>query len=77
MPRPKSDVQKIRLNLDLTPEARERLERLKGICDADTMSEVIRRSLAAMEELAKHQKSGGSIILRFSDSDEEQRLIVL
>lgn len=66
---------KTRLNLELTAVARERLERLVDLSDADTMTEVVRRALAVYEVVLDNQKAEGETLLRFKDGTE-QRLVV-
>ena len=78
MARPTRKEKKIRLNLDLTPRARERLERLKEACDADSYSEVVRRALAALEDLVTHSRNGGAVILKSGNPQQpDERLRVL
>jgi hypothetical protein len=55
---------KVRLNLELTEEVRRKLEALREKTDADSLAEVIRRSLAVYDLLCEHRGSGGAIILR-------------
>lgn len=56
MARPKRTVRRTGLNLDLTPGARERLERLDVRCEADSLTEAVRRAVAALERLAVHER---------------------
>ena len=76
MARPKRTEKTVRLNLDLTPDARDSLERLRVQCKADSLSEVIRRALAALERLADHEGKGGEVILRTPDAREIRLLVI-
>ena len=68
---------KVRLNLDIPEAVRERLDRLRELSEADTLTEVIRRALAAYEVLLTNSHAHGSrIIIRDPDGTEtELRLI--
>ncbi len=67
----------MRLSLELTDQARERLERLVELADADSMTEVVRKALAVYEVVLEHGKrDAGDTILR-SKNGTEQRLVVL
>lgn len=65
---PKSE--KVRLNLEVPPAVRERLERLRDVSGADTMTEVVRRSLEVYEVLL-NRSPGEEIILRMPDGKEK------
>jgi len=54
---------------------RERLEQLRELSSADTLSEVIRRSLAVYDALLTTTANGGSVVLRKADGTEERLLI--
>lgn len=53
MARPKRP-EKVRLNLDLAPEVRVRLEELQMKTSADSLSEVVRRALAVYDVLVTY-----------------------
>lgn len=75
MARKKLRENKIRLNLELTPIARDRLERLIELSDADSMTEVVRKALAVYEVVLDHQKTEGETLLRFKDGSEQRLLL--
>tara|TARA_Y100000589_G_C27117327_1_gene614832 strand:- start:503 stop:730 length:228 start_codon:yes stop_codon:yes gene_type:complete len=74
MARPKKNEARARLNLDLPQSARERLETLRIETEADSLAEVIRRSLALYELLWQQQQQGVQIIAR--KDDEEKRVLL-
>lgn len=61
----------------MTAEGRERLERLREATDADTLSEVIRKSLSLYEHLWQEWEAGGEILIRRDREDREQKLVVI
>ncbi len=75
MPRLKKDEARTRLNLELPQTARDRLEALRVETEADSLAEVIRRSLALYELLWQQQQQGVQIIAR--KGDEEKRVLLL
>lgn len=50
------------------------MESLRDSTDADTLVEVVRRSLAVYERVVKAEQAGGQLVIRFKD--EEQELLV-
>lgn len=70
MPRPKSPHVKIRLNLEVTADIRDRINRLQEEMEAESMSEVIRRSLAVYEKLLSMAGKAGCIVVRQRDGTE-------
>lgn len=75
MPRLKKDEARTRLNLELPATVRERLETLRIETEADSLGEVIRRSLALYEMLWEQQKQGVKIIAR-DDKDGEKTVLL-
>ena len=76
MPNSKTTLKRKRLSLDLTPQVKLRIENLRDITEAETITEVIRRALASYELLCEAQASGKSIFIRDVDG-EESALILL
>lgn len=66
---------KHRVTLEMTARARARVKRLMDLGDTESMSEVIRRALAAYEMLLEHEAAGGRVVLR-SDAGEEVLRVV-
>lgn len=60
---------KVRLNLDIPVATRERLERLQAMTGAETMTEVVRRTLVAYEDILK---ADGEVIIREEDGRERK-----
>jgi Arc/MetJ-type ribon-helix-helix transcriptional regulator len=61
---------KVRLNLDITLEAKEQIEGLRERTHSDSMSEVVRRALAVYDFLWTQKDGGATTILRFTDGSE-------
>lgn len=76
MSRPASRNEKVRLSLVLTSRAKERLERLQEMTDADSMSEVVRRALIAYELLLQNQQDGGRAVLENGDGETDRVVLV-
>lgn len=77
MPRPKKKGPTHRLNLMFTQPVRDRLDRLVEQTEADSMTEVIRRSLAIYESLVEAQANNEKVLLRPSNPDEPERELLL
>lgn len=75
MTRPACKNEKVRLSLQLTVRARERLERLQELTDADSLSEVIRKALIAYDLLLDEQQKGSCIIVRNEDGDTRWKVL--
>ena len=63
--------EKIRLNLDLTPQVKERLRHLQDRTDSASLTEVIRRALALYEIAIAHLEKNGRIVLENKDGSTE------
>ncbi len=77
MPSPKTTQKRKRLSLDLTPQVKLRIEKLRDSTNAESITEVIRRSLATYELLCDAQANGKSIVVRDSDGSNEQTVLLL
>lgn len=75
MARDKSQTPKSRLNLDLPERVRERLEDLRDVTSAESMTEVIRRALAVYDALIMAQEEGDIIIIRTREGQETRVLL--
>ena len=71
MPRPKKSGPTTRLNLEMNVAVRERMERLRDVTDAESLTEVIRRSLAIYEVLWDAKHDGGRVMIRSNDGERE------
>ena len=67
---------KVRLNLEVSPTVRDRLEYLQKESEAESMTEVIRRALAVYELLLAHRGAGGEVLLRSSGDPDRQLVLV-
>ena len=76
MPRPASKEAKVRLNLELPERVRERLERVREMSEADSLTEVIRRALTVYDALlTTTREEGAKVMLRNADGTEKELLI--
>ena len=62
---------KVRISLDLLPEAKAQLEEVQVKSRATTILEVFRRALALYEMILDHQSSKGKVILENADGTRE------
>lgn len=77
MPRPASNDAKVRLNLEIPKRVRDRLERVQGMSEADSLTEVIRRALIVYDALLTTvHEDGGKIIIRYPDGKENELMLV-
>ncbi|UQA61423.1 hypothetical protein [Polyangium aurulentum] len=77
MPRRASEEPKVRLNMELPERLRNRLEQLRVIAEADTITEVVRRALALYDVLMSAMKERGEkVILRGADGAERELFIL-
>lgn len=76
MPRPARNEAKVRLNLELPERVRERLERVRVMSEADSLTEVIRRALSVYDALLTSAlEEGSKVVLRNADGTERELLI--
>ena len=75
MPRVTSKRAKTRLNLEVTHTVRERPNRLLDLSESETLTEVIRRSLAVDEVLLQQKADGAETIVRTKDGQERVLLV--
>ena len=76
MPNLKTTPKRKRLSLDLTPQVKARIEKLRDSTEAETITEVIRRSLATYELLCDAQAAGKSIVVRDPDGTDQTLLLI-
>ncbi|WP_145211953.1 ribbon-helix-helix protein, CopG family [Gimesia alba] len=69
---PKKIPNKVRINLELPKAVKDRVERLRKASEAESMSEVIRFSIAVYELLWSAQKDGSDIVIRNPDGTESE-----
>lgn len=62
---------RIRLNLAVSAQVKERLDRLQRTSDAASITEVIRRALAVYEDLLAVRKGGAKIIVEHRGGAKE------
>ena len=62
---------KVRLNLELTEALKERLTKLQERTEASSVTEVLRTGLAVYDMIAGHVASGGKLVLRDKDGNDE------
>lgn len=77
MPRPASNEARVRLNLEVPERVRTRLERVREMSEADSLTEVIRRALMVYDALLTTvHEEGGKVLIRMPDGDEREVLLV-
>jgi hypothetical protein len=59
----------IRRNIELQPQAAERLDKLKEKLEASTDSEVLRRALKILEQLIEDEANGKRVFVREPNGD--------
>ena len=59
----------------MSDNVRKRLEKLRDEIDADSLAEVIRKSLATYEFLFSQTKKGAKVIIKSSGEEKEVILI--
>ena len=62
------------MNLDLTQQAKERLNELAEATGADSQSEVVRRALRVYDYLISEREKGHTLVMK---SDDGEQLIPL
>ena len=72
-----NDKAKVRLNLEIPQSVRDRMVDLRNLSDAESLTAVIRRSLAVYDLLLHHFHDGGKVILRSEDGSEETLRILV
>lgn len=76
MARPAKNKETSRLNLEVSLSVRERLDQLRDLSDADSLTEVIRSALAVYEVVLQEVKRGGEVILCSPDGVQRKLVIV-
>lgn len=61
----------VRLSLEMDPNVRQLLEQLRDDTMADSLAEVIRRSLSVYRRIWSEQQEGAKIIIRRDGSETE------
>lgn len=75
MPRTKRN-DSVRINLEVAPAVRDRLERLKETAELESITEAIRRALAIYEKILELNRDGDEVVIRFRDGTEKPLLII-
>lgn len=75
MPKSEKTMKRRRLSLDLTPQVKARIENLRDLTEAESITEVIRRALASYELLCEAQASGKSVLIR--DAKGAESVLIL
>lgn len=64
-----------RINLEISPTAKQRIQRLREVTDAHSLSEVVRRALATYDTLVQERSRGGRIVVVLEDGSEKELLL--
>jgi hypothetical protein len=59
----------VRRNIELQPQAVQRLERLKDRLEATSDSEVLRRALKVLEQVVEEEENGKRVLVREANGD--------
>lgn len=65
----------VRMNLEMSPQVRKKLEKISDQTD-ESLSQVVRRSVAVYEMLLAETSAGGEIVIRASDGTEKRVVLV-
>ena len=68
--------EKVRLNLDIHPDQKTKMEELRDRARIESLSEVVRRSVSIYLEIMKANERGEMLYLRGKDGVERQILIL-
>lgn len=71
MPRPAKNIPTSRLTLEMADVVRKQLEFVRDQTHADSLAEVIRRSIAVYDLLRKATAEGAKIVLESKDGQRE------
>ena len=61
---------RVRLNLEFSPQVAENLEKLQELSDSPSRVEVIRKALSLFDLALECQSKGGRLILKQPDGEE-------
>jgi len=70
-----SNIKPDRFNLELSPAAKQRIQRLREVTDAHSLSEVVRRALATYDCLWEEKMRGGVVLIRLPSGHEKELLL--
>lgn len=65
----------VRMNLEMSPQVREKLEKISSQTD-ESLSQVVRRSVAVYELLLAETTAGREIVIRSSDGTEKHVVLM-
>ncbi len=71
----RSNRKSSRLSLEMTDVTRQKLEALRDSTQADSLTEVLRRSLAVYGYLWDEKKNGATIVVRRNGAERELVLL--
>ena len=69
--RPEKKLPKVRLNLDMPVEVKEKIEALRDTNGIESLSEVVRRALAIYDLVMSAQAEGTAIIFKPKEGPEQ------
>jgi hypothetical protein len=67
--------ERIRLNLVVNRQVKDRIDQLQERSEATSITEVVRRALAIYEELLKIREEGGQLVIEGKGEREVLRII--
>jgi hypothetical protein len=65
-----------RMNLEMSEQVREKLERISGATD-ESLSQVVRRSVAIYDLLLTETNGGGTIVIRSNSNGGEKEVLLV
>ncbi len=72
---PQNGQERIRLNLVVNRQVKERLNRLQELSEGASLTEVIRRALAVYDELLTIRQEGGRFVIENGEDREVLRIL--
>lgn len=74
--RPSKASEKKKVTLNLSNAVNERIDELRDLTEADSITEVIRRSIAVYDHLCREAKENNAeVLLKFPNGDEKYLLL--
>lgn len=64
-----------RLNIEISSTAKQRVEHLRQMTDAASISEVVRRALATYDALLAEKNRGARVVVILADGREKELLL--
>lgn len=76
MARQAKGKEKRQLSINLSPKILDRLAQLRDLTDADSLTEVVRRSLAVYDYLWSQKVNGGTTLIQMVDGETKEVVLL-